>query len=500
MLQILFVSVSLGMALFSANASADVSRATSKLSVSECRLPEVYSFSSAQCAIRLENSGDVAIHVSDFRIPLDGSSVFPEEILVPAHSGAEVRVLVKTDSLLGKIDQVVSFSTNEVGFELRKSNLRGFTMSVLDEARPKVDFGEVDTTDPISFRKVALSSRELSDFHVLRVISAPAYLSTKIEDDHRTVKVGVKSDAPWGWLEGDIKVEINSPRQKYAVISVKANIHGDITAPGNPLWFGFRQADIAQELLVPLTSSSGRSFSLGRLTVDNSEAKAEPADCEPPSETCKAVKLSWGPGKSYGMRKMTLRVQIPSLGRELPIQLWGFLTQADGSHATSTTSEMNGDASKAEASKLGAGPSAASADEKKLHGGSEAVVQPQDPAEARFASGGSNSPGELPAAVPNDEHVQHASLPAGSGPLLKWSVTNEKALYGFQVFRADSEAGPYVLLNSPAIPVDHAQPSKLYQWRDNSAVKGKTYWYYVGVVYNDARKEKITPEMKATAK
>lgn len=472
----------------------------SRLTASSCDFPETYSFTPAQCTIRLTNTSGTAIHVSDFRIPLAGSTANPEELLLEPYASADVRINVDSDGVLGKVDQVIRFKTNEGATQSRNTRLRGYVMSALDDARPKLDFGEVDVTQPPAFREVRLSSHELADFRVVRVVSAPAYLDARIGEDRRAVKARVRPDAPWGAREDSVKVEINSPHQQYAVIQVKANIHGDVAAPGNPLWFGFRQARATQELLVPLTSASGNEFSLGRLTVDNGDAKAEPADCDPPSKACKAVKVRWGASEAYGMRKMTLRVRFPPSDRELPIQLWGFLTHDGGSKAASTTSETKGRATNSSAAKLGGGSEATAAEEKRPRDKSEVSGQTGKPAENHLLSGGSNSADSPAGVAQSGGPAQAVLLPGGSGPLLKWSVTNEEALYGFQVFRADSEAGPYVLLNTPAIPVDQSQPDKLYQWRDTSAVKGNTYWYYVGVVYNDGRKERITPETKATAK
>ena len=91
--------------------------------------------------------------------------------------------------------------------------------------------------------------------------------------------------------------------------------------------------------------------------------------------------------------------------------------------------------------------------------------------------------------------------PPGTGPLLKWTVANGASIHGFQVFRSGNDNGPFVLLNPKSIPsTAQTQDSVSYQWRDNSAVSGKTYWYYIGIVYNDGHKQQLTGPQKVVAK
>lgn len=465
--------------------SAKAADNPSKLVVGDCVFAEVYSFTPAECEIHLTNTGDAPIQMSGFKTLFAEDSSFPKQIVVEPHSSAVLHMRLGTDDIAGSMTRFVDFTTDESSHEQRQFTARGYVMSALDEAHPKLEFGNVDTSQPTQAREVVLGSHELVNFRIDRITEAPEYLDVKINDDRRGIQVRVKSDAPWGAREATVKLAIDTPRQKEAWVRVKANIHGDVVPPGNPLWFGFRPIASSQELLVPLVSGSGKEFVLGKLTLEGIDGKAEPADCEPVMKACRAVRVTWPAHQPLGMRKAVLRVELPSFKRELPIQLWGYLTNdAPGSTMVGTSPLTQATGKETPDAQTGVTTSSAKGVEGRITSQS---TRPDSQEHLATPLGTRGDKQELPP-------------PAGTGPLLKWSVANEKALYGFQVFRSDSESGPFVLLNVPAIPVDHQALGALYQWRDVSAVKGKIYWYYVGVVYNDGRKGKITEPLRSIVK
>jgi len=90
----------------------------------------------------------------------------------------------------------------------------------------------------------------------------------------------------------------------------------------------------------------------------------------------------------------------------------------------------------------------------------------------------------------------------GTGPLLKWQVENEIGMYGYAVYRSDREDGKFIRVNGTIIAAaNHGDNVKAsYQWRDNTAVKGKEYWYRITIFYNDGRKVPLTGPQKVVAK
>ena len=79
------------------------------------------------------------------------------------------------------------------------------------------------------------------------------------------------------------------------------------------------------------------------------------------------------------------------------------------------------------------------------------------------------------------------------------NIVGEAGAYGYQIFRADNKDGPFVLQNRDVIRIhskDYADNAVLLP-RDPTAVKGTTYWYYIGVVYKDGHKQVLSaPQSK----
>ena len=85
----------------------------------------------------------------------------------------------------------------------------------------------------------------------------------------------------------------------------------------------------------------------------------------------------------------------------------------------------------------------------------------------------------------------------GDGPLLKWQVEAEKQAYGYAVFRAEAENGPFLRVSRPIIKrISADSTGASYAWRDKTAQAGKTYWYYVTTVYTDGHRVRLSPVIK----
>ncbi|MGB8717222.1 MAG: hypothetical protein WCD66_12820, partial [Rhodanobacteraceae bacterium] len=90
--------------------------------------------------------------------------------------------------------------------------------------------------------------------------------------------------------------------------------------------------------------------------------------------------------------------------------------------------------------------------------------------------------------------------PPGRGPALRWSVANEKPLYGYLIYRADRKDGPWRRVNDEIIPVlGHDDAESSYAWRDTSATAGQTYWYFIKTLANDGTKKRLTEAQKVVA-
>jgi hypothetical protein len=103
-----------------------------------------------------------------------------------------------------------------------------------------------------------------------------------------------------------------------------------------------------------------------------------------------------------------------------------------------------------------------------------------------------------PAAVPSPGA---SPSPAPLANTLKWSTASEVENFGYDVFRAEKEDGPFVRLNPKPIPgattVD--EPS-FYQYVDADIDPTKGYFYYVESISLKGVREKFTPVIKAPPK
>jgi hypothetical protein len=105
---------------------------------------------------------------------------------------------------------------------------------------------------------------------------------------------------------------------------------------------------------------------------------------------------------------------------------------------------------------------------------------------------------DLKQAIKQGIGAANLAPPAGEGPLLKWSVAHENLVYGYLVYRADAESGPFLRINKEMIRAEPQETGGVYQWRDTMAEKGKTYWYYVGIVDTSGNKQQLSGPQKKT--
>jgi len=83
---------------------------------------------------------------------------------------------------------------------------------------------------------------------------------------------------------------------------------------------------------------------------------------------------------------------------------------------------------------------------------------------------------------------------------LRWK-TNDVSHYGYDVYRADSETGPFVKINAQPVP-GTLKPGKVqtFEYEDATIEPGRVYWYYVESISLAGERAKFTPTLKAPAK
>ncbi len=229
---------------------------------------------------------------------------------------------------------------------------------------------------------------------------------------------------------------------------------------------GLMHVEDKNEFLIPLQSKSGKPFRIGKIRLANVDGQVTRSPCVPDVKGCQWLSLAISSSQSKGTIKGDVFVELPDEHKQLKIGLRGLLLDKT---ATIKTLDPN----------------------------REDLGIAETPQFSSYARTHQDLGSALKKAVDHSSDVS----PPGEGPLLKWTISNARNVYGFQIFRSESEAGPFSLLNIHSIPNDKDdEDSATFQWRDQSAQHQKTYWYEIGLVLNDGRKQLLTDPVKVVAK
>jgi hypothetical protein len=77
---------------------------------------------------------------------------------------------------------------------------------------------------------------------------------------------------------------------------------------------------------------------------------------------------------------------------------------------------------------------------------------------------------------------------------ITWTTQREESCYGYYIYRADSEVGPFERLNKDVVPgAGTTTTPQDYKVVDQPLPMGKKYYYYVQEVDLDGRTRTITP-------
>lgn len=99
----------------------------------------------------------------------------------------------------------------------------------------------------------------------------------------------------------------------------------------------------------------------------------------------------------------------------------------------------------------------------------------------------------LPVGELTDEQLKELVPDGSPGKVrVRWATESQDNVYGFNVMRADSDGGPFRKINRSVIPGEGTTNlPKSYCYLDNTAERGKTYWYYIEEVTLDGQRKAI---------
>ena len=451
--------------LFTLAAALGAAPTSSNLAISPCDAGEHYQFEIVECPIELKNLGKTPLHVSKARTRFAWDSVDSGTIVVPPNGVAYLNAKVDVRESEGRTVRPFAFEVDEPGNTRRGSEVRVFALSVLDQAKPTLDFGAVKIEDEMPERSITLSSREAANFRITGVESKPDWLDVHIGDDGRTVVAKLKPSAPFGVIHHNdfVKLKINAPQQKEAWVAIEAQLLGDVVADGNPFQLGLLRKGTKHEFLIRVSSRSGKPVKLGAVTLESIKGTAALEPCTPASPSCQLVRVAVSDENPASKLEGLLKIELPEAGKPLPIELVGMLINADT----------------------------------KIHSMDEVMAQSGAQSQTEKPASGVNLQSAIKSAFREAEPP-----PPGTGPLLKWSAAHQEAIYGYVIYRADAAAGPFLRVNKEIIRTVEEGDDKAgtYQWRDNDVVSGKTYWYSIGVINRNGSRQDLSGAQKVVAK
>ena len=77
---------------------------------------------------------------------------------------------------------------------------------------------------------------------------------------------------------------------------------------------------------------------------------------------------------------------------------------------------------------------------------------------------------------------------------LNWKTATEDQVFGYFVYRSESEDGPFQLLNPTPLPGGGStDEAREYEFVDNKAVPGQKYFYYLETLLYTNRKKRFSP-------
>ena len=448
---------------FAASQGADIQVASAQepqLVVGSGEVGTLLTFSDIAVDVSLTNASTKPVSVD--RIDggvrnVNAKIQFEPQILSPGKS-MSVDIRIPGSDSVGLFSHIFYAYSKNKSIPVAKIAVRGFYDWLVDSSSLSVDLGIVDYKKPIS-KKLPIVSRPGMDVKATSIIEGSDWIASRIAEDGRSVILTANSTMPWGLFDETIVLGTNNELQKRAAIHVRGEIRGPVAPSSNAIDFSIIREGQRAEQAVRFVDQTGRSLSVGEMTITGAEATATMSECVPIDAACRLVKLTLPAQRLGKAPRGTLKVMFPEYDNALSIPFGGSVI------------------------------------------GEAAIIRNLND-EADLAR---NSPqsvsSALQSAVSKPEFLE-MPIPEGKGPLLKWEVANETAIYAYELYRSKSETGPFARINKDLILrlSDDADTRSIYRWRDHSAVRGGTYWYYVGVVYRNGRKDALNTAQKVIAK
>jgi hypothetical protein len=451
----------------SSEAATSFSDASSNQSVLEISISStdidagvVFPFAEVGGDVTLTNLGAAAVQLDRIEgrnSALDANVEFSPRTLKPGDSMV-VSISIQNGGRVGRFSDTFFIYSNLRDEPVAKFSVRGFVDWLIDPQSLEKDVGVVKSGRPF-VETLTIMNRPGIDVRLKRVRKSSKWLDAKIIDDGRALRVSSLKGMPWGAFDEEVVLETDSLTQRLASAHLKGEMRGPVVPSSSTIDFGVVRVGTRGEQAVRLVDETGEKLEPGSIKVSGAKAAATITDCIPAIPSCKLLKLALEESKLGAAPRGVVTIKFPKYSAELPLPFGGAIIGRD-------------------------------------------TVVHDLVKEAERAAATSPSIGAALHASVNPINALEMPVPDGRGPLLKWEMANESPIYGYEIYRAVSADGPFARSNESLIPrlsSDSRIPS-IYRWRDPETVVGKAYWYYIGVVYLDGRKEVLNSPQKVVAK
>lgn len=399
-------------------------------------------------------------------VPRDPQGISVE--FVPARIAADGTVSIKLDIVLsatvGRVAHYFDVFVKDAVDPIDGFVVRGFSDWLISPSGTEVDFGTFEVTKPVT-RIIPIEVRPGTSIHLVGASKPSAYFDVKVVQGGMALELTSRKDAPWSSFDENLLVKTDNELQPMVAFHLRGQARGLVVPSSDPLDFGLLREGQTAELIIVLNDVSGDSLQVGSVTP-RSRMKVDTAvaECTPANKSCKNIKVSYPPMNMLGMTGGVLEIELPAYKRDLYVR-FGAIGIGKNTQIRSLEEDLK----------------AAQEESKSI----SSVLQSSVTKTTEKA--------KAPATM---------STPDGTGPLLKWQVTNEYDIYGYEIYRSVAETGPYSRVNDKILERLDGDPEagSIYQWRDSSAESGNTYWYYINIVYNKGRKQQFTSPQKIVAK
>lgn len=458
---------SLSLLLTASIGSAASSDATAPVNVFDftgLEIGQSYPFAKVHAHIEGRNVTDRALKIE--RVVASGPVIYSvkfEPVEVKKGESFSLDLDVTLDATVGRFSHHFDVYAEGKTKPIEGFSVQGFADWLMLPSISTTEFGIFESGRKV-VKVVPVETRPGVAIKLVGAEKLSAYIDAQVIDDGKALKLTSRSDAPWSAFDEKLLVTTDNAQQPKVVFHFRGQSRGFVVPALDPLDFGFLREGQSAEMTNVLTDVTGKALKVGKVVAKSrASVITKVTECAVPTPSCKNLVVSYPPMNMLGVTGGMLEVELPDYDRILYIR-FGALGIGKDTQIRDLAEDMKAQANRQESISTVLQTSVA-----------QPAIKPQ-PAQMK--------------------------TPEGTGPLLKWQVANEYDIYGYEIYRSDSEKGEYQRVSEKIIERLGGDPEagSNYQWRDNSALAGKTYWYYINIVFNKGKKQQFTSPQKVVAK